>query len=124
MTTCPEPSRTPSAIVCSCPPSSRPKEISSKARPRPKATAVNSVPLGLRQRLRQLIFTRRSAPLTVKPCESLPSAENEPLARRDKTQTIKLCRPAPEQPHRRRKNPADRTRGGPPLLPREKLPHR
>src|ERR1700687_5005520 len=120
MTTCPGPNRTPSAIVCSCPPSSRPKEISSNARPRPRARAVNRVPRGLRQRLRQLIFTRRRALVTVRPYESLPSAESEQLARQDRKQTPGLLRPARGRPDRMRENPADRTRGGPPLHLRER----
>src|SRR5512143_1633398 len=106
MTTCPGPSRTPSAIACSCPPSSRPKEISSNARPKPRAKAVNRVPRGLRQRLRQLIFTRRRTLVTVRPCESLPSAEAEQLARQDRAQTLELWRPTLGQLDCRRENPA------------------
>ena len=70
----PGPNRTPAAIVCSWPPSSRPREIRSKARPKPSAKAVSAVPRGLRQRLRQLIFARKRTLLTAKPSESLPSA--------------------------------------------------
>src|ERR1039457_5429615 len=119
ITTCPGPNRTPAAIVCSCPPSSNPREISSNARPKPRAKAVNSVPRGLRQRLRQLIFTRRSTLLTVRPYESLLSADNERLARQDRAQILELWRPAREQPDHRRENPAARTKDAlPPLLPK------
>src|ERR1700737_1801271 len=122
MTTCPGPKRTPLAIVCSWPPSSKPREISSKARPKPRARAVNRVPRGLRQTLRQLTFTRRRKVVTARPYGSLPSAENEQLATRDRGRTQAPWRPAPPPPGRKRKNPADRTRDGLPRPRRQKRP--
>ena len=44
------------------------------------------VPRGLRQRLRQLIFTRRRRSSLVRPYESLPSAGGERLAMPDRAQ--------------------------------------
>ena len=67
----------------------------SKARPKPSARAVNAVPRGLRHRLRQLIFARRrTLRHGIKPYESLPSAESERLAKRDRAQKLELWRPA------------------------------
>src|ERR1700687_487943 len=122
MTTCPGPKRTPLAIVCSWPPASKPREISSKARPKPRARAVNRVPRGLRQTLRQLTFTRRRKLVTARPYGSLLSAENEQLATRDRGRTQAPWRPAPRLLERRPKSPVDRTRDGLPLLRRQKRP--
>src|ERR1700736_2822855 len=124
MTTCPGPSRTPSAMVCSWPPSSKPKEISSNARPKPSARAVNRVPRGLRHRLRQPILTKSRALVTLRPYESLPSVESAQRATQDKAQTLELSRPGRALPDCRRENPAARTRDDLPLLLRETRPHR
>ena len=92
--------------------------------PNPGPARSAAVPRGLRHRLRQLIFARRRALLTVRPCESLPSAESERLARPDRAQRPELSRPARGGLRRRRENPGGRTRGAPPLLPPERSPRR
>src|SRR5208283_1935094 len=71
MTTCPVPNLTPLRTICSWLPSSKPKETSSKVRPKPKASAVSRVPRGLRQRLRHPIFTSRRIPISLNLSECL-----------------------------------------------------